>query len=653
MVTDKKDAAFIFAAGKSSRMGTGISKMREEVTRDGDKKPMLMHTVDIFKKMGLDVYILIGFDGTEVSKAVGNAISKAIRVSKDDGSDLPPATAPTTAGSLKKVSNDIIQIMTGYDNIILSVGDQPFMRLETLKDFLERHKSSKKDASILLANIRNTPLEQSTSTRVVAISSDAMVFFTPPKEGPFDGLSTLADVGVMAINKQAFEYGVSKLDEKNVFGTIMCCLSEGGFTIGKVDAQDPYQFMNVNEKKDKTLDIPSTILPVHEADDTFEFVDNSKILLDWLEWHVLKNRSTNYSIFNYPKIYRPEFEMDTTLFCRGTPACKHDCTYRNKHLLRCLDLKKAEYIIERSKHLGFKGILFSGGGENLEPEAYNNFLQIARFAKENGFSINLATNGVNLDPIRIAELAQLLDSIRFSIPPKTSHQTAYSHVGTIANQIHQMHKYIQTNFLETRIYANVLMTPLMEMSELESTVLLLSQLGVDTIRFKATHESIDGKFIIRPQQYKKHIRLLKIIENDPAYHLPKLTISKLEEMTTEPFGPFPFDACYYRDFNPLVVGCDGHNYSCCELKYEAAPFDLGEILNTSDNLEMLTRAQVRPQVITSRCFRGCKGYLINKDLQILINEYRVLGDTLFTRKQDNAKIRDKVVSRLARTVISN
>jgi hypothetical protein len=102
----------------------------------------------------------------------------------------------------------------------------------------------------------------------------------------------------------------------------------------------------------------------------------------------------------------------------------------------------------------------------------------------------------------------------------------------------------------------------------------------------------------------------------------------------------------------LVVGCDAHNYTCCEFKYEQAPYDLGEISRVDDNLKELCELNNYAQKITSKCFKGCKGYLVNKDIQILINNYETSGNVIF-QKHDNAIIRDRIVSRLARTVISN
>jgi MoaA/NifB/PqqE/SkfB family radical SAM enzyme len=302
-----------------------------------------------------------------------------------------------------------------------------------------------------------------------------------------------------------------------------------------------------------------------------------------------------------------------------------------------------------AKRIGFKGILFSGGGENLEEESANNFLNIARFAKENDFDVNLATNGVNINSSIIAELGHIVNSIRFSIPPNTD---SYSHIGRIAGKILELSEYINTKYLDIKIYANVLLSPKMNLQDIKANILMMSQLGIDTIRFKAVHEYRNGEFYIDPEKYRMHLKLIHDMMHNKRYKLPNMVISQLEELIKNPDGPFPFDFCYYRDFNPLVVGCDAHNYTCCELKYEREPFDLGEISSDDANLEELCGLDTHAQKITNKCFRGCKGYLVNRDIQTLINNYRTLGSKIFLNP-DNATIRDRVVSRLARTVISN
>jgi MoaA/NifB/PqqE/SkfB family radical SAM enzyme len=477
-----------------------------------------------------------------------------------------------------------------------------------------------------------------------------LFFDTPPKQGPFQSYSSLVDVGVILITKAAFVSSVREVNPEDVFSKLLCRLPVGHDKVNTVRARNPYQFINVNVKEDTILDIPEPLFPPPPDPTAQRFIERSEILLRWLEWNIVDKRNKEFDIFSFPLTYRPEFEVDTTLFCHGTPACGRDCTYRLKHMRVFLDQDVGKYTIERAKALGFCAVLFSGGGENLEDEAYENFLQILKTAKDAGLRTNLATNGVNLSPTRIQELIHLLDSIRFSIPPTV--RGSYCHLGVIAPSVCLARKLIREQYLGAKLYANFLMVPNTPMEELEADILLVSQLGVDGIRFKGQHEWKNGCFVLRPGAYYNHIRAIRAIEKKEDLALPPITISKLERMMREPAGARPFDACWYRDFNPLVLGCDSHNYACCEMKYEKA-FDYGEVTPSMDNLKALTRCLKESQSVDPKyCFRGCKGYLVNIDLQKLLNEYETRGKFIFEDPQ-NVEVRDRVLRNLIRSVLTN
>jgi len=647
-----KVSGVIFAAGKSSRMGTGGSKMLVEIERDGQKKPMIQYTTELLQALGVGAVVLVGYDGTAVSSSVLNTSKrnamKCVRVSSDDGSDLEP----NTAGHLKKYTKQILAELKDCDNILLCVGDQPFMQLETLRDFVSRHLDTKADASILLADVKDTPLEKSTSTRVSVIGAGRMAFDTPPKGGPFEGYSSLMDAGVVLIRKPAFLQAVRKVKREDVFSKLLCFLPPRKDRINVVRALNPYQFMNVNELGDRLLDIPKPLFPPSDDLTSQRFVDKSEILLRWLEWNILESRRTDFNIFAFSETYSPEFEIDTTLLCRGTPACAGDCTFGQKHMKVFLDPEVGTYVVKKAKSLGFSGVLFSGGGENLEEEAYANFLGILKTANDAGLRTNLATRGgykLALSPVRIQELIFLLDSIRFSIPPMTER---YSHLGMIGATISHARKLISNQFLPTKLYANFLMTPKTPIAELEADIRQVSQLGVNGIRFKAQHEYKKGRFVVTPEAYRDHTKAIKAISEDKELKLPEITISKLERMIHEPIGVNPFKACWYRDFNPLVLGCDGHAYACCETKYEKA-FDYGDISLQEDNLQEVIKLRRKPQMVNGNtCFRGCKGYLVNVDLQLLLNEFETRGRNIFDDPK-NLGVRDRLLKNLVRTVLTN
>ena len=248
----------VFAAGKSTRMAAGRSKMLEPLEQQGEQKPMLAYTVDVLISLGYDVTVLIGYDGASVTRMIQQRYKRpkvdCFRVSQDDGSDL----ATNTAGTLKKHADQLVEGMADDDQLLLCVGDQPFMHLNTIHDFIRRHSESGATASILLADIKNTPMEHSTSTRVSVGGSGSLLFDTPPKEGPFDSYSTLIDVGVLLINKCSFLASIRHVNDGDVFSKLLCHLSHETDRVNPVNAGDPCQFVNVNEKAHLHTNTPRT-----------------------------------------------------------------------------------------------------------------------------------------------------------------------------------------------------------------------------------------------------------------------------------------------------------------------------------------------------------------------------------------------------------
>jgi len=206
-----------------------------------------------------------------------------------------------------------------------------------------------------------------------------------------------------------------------------------------------------------------------------------------------------------------------------------------------------------------------------------------------------------------------------------------------------------------KIIVNILMAPAMPQSELEALIRMFSQMGVDGIRLKPLHErQTDGTFIVRPGEYRMHLKTIRALLSDERLRRPDVTVAKIDALLAYEEVPRNVPRyCWYSDFNPLVLGADGHLYACCEMKYEKPPFDKGYLVPEEDNLMDLLLREGTPQpVIAMRCFKGCKGYVPNNDLQLLLDKYASDGDTIFEHSEAIA-IRDRVLANLPRTVLGN
>lgn len=628
-------AAVVFAAGKSSRMGCEYSKMREYVVNNGVNAPMIHHTLRSISPKISNVIVLVGYDGNAVCKVIKQAFADVtcVKVCQNNAVDLPS----NSGGTLKKAINNILPLIDQIDHIILSVGDQPFMLKETIDKLIERHCLNHNEISMLMSDSSGSPIMQSTSTRIIMDEGDKFHFYSPTQAEDKRELSTLIDTGVLILTKKAFCLGVAKLKENEPVGYIAQHLANSGQHVDFILEQDIKQFSNINQQGD--------ITSASKMD--------ASIITAWIKWNIEQKRQEPFSIFNYPSSFTPEFEMDTTLYCQGTKGCKSICTYRLKHEKQLIELERALFIIKSAQEQGFKSILFSGGGENLDPYSYKLFLQLLTFAKSTGLKVYLATNGVFCKNEIIHEIVHWLDGIRFSIPPNITKGDGYSHLETIGQNILNIRKWIDEKKLNTKVYASVLLSPEMSEIEISNKVLGLVELGVDEIRFKAIHENIDGQNAIRINEYNQVFNninsIIKTISSsDVLFHT-----EKLETIIHDPHKELPFSNCYYRDFNPLVVGADGHNYACCELKYQSAPFDYGLFETKSAAFIKQISATTAPQIISEKCFKGCKGYIINRDLQFLLEAFTKYGEDHYLSDTNCRICHDRLLNQIARNIISN
>ena len=333
--------------------------------------------------------------------------------------------------------------------------------------------------------------------------------------------------------------------------------------------------------------------------------NNYKALLAWLKW----NKAGRQGCFNNSLVR--EVEVDITTKCSGLPSCSDQCTYRHaKGLGQEIDLDLADRNFAQLQDLNMRRMIFSGGGEPLEATG---FMAFVGAAARHGFEIELLTNGKFLTADLLPELFPHLAILRVSIPPVLR---GYSHLKTIAEQLEAA----VAQKGKTEVSASLLIRPDTPEAEIELDIAVLSDLGVDAIRFKPTHfwrETND--LYLDAMAYQDIVRFIAAIGH------PLVRISKVDRLISVPRLEYPF--CYWADFNPFVIGADGKNYACCETKYRPE-YQRGdfEIQTAEQILELVAR---RPQNIMARCFAGCKGDLANRYLQALILGHDLLGDDVF------------------------
>ncbi len=97
-----------------------------------------------------------------------------------------------------------------------------------------------------------------------------------------------------------------------------------------------------------------------------------------------------------------------------TYACNKACPYciePNVHSKKFMTEKAFVDAMHIAKELDFKMLYLHGGEPTVHPDVVN----LAKLAKEQGFQVNMFTNGIRMDVLR--ELDGIVDEIRFSYEP--------------------------------------------------------------------------------------------------------------------------------------------------------------------------------------------------------------------------------------------
>jgi CTP:molybdopterin cytidylyltransferase MocA len=373
----RRVCAVAFAAGRSRRFADGQtaeghSKMLFPVPLGGALKPMLFCVVDLFAGIDIPTLVLTGFEGPAIAAALAKQYGprgpRCVNVSRPDGSDLEP----NTGGTLKKHWKAILEQCPDATDLVFCVGDQPLMRPESIHEFIQDYLQQNAAASLLAAESAGTELARRTSTTRISKTGNTVHFETPTELHHLEHYSTLLDVGVLVISKATFEYAVERIHPNDVFGKLVTHLPpppSNPIVLLKID-RNPYQFINVNGPDDL-----KTIIQVQASSQSVQVTpaappDRSKVVTDWLAWNVDDHRSaTRFSIGGICSSLPLICELDTALPCDGTPACKQDCTFRQRrHHGPPEEIAADDYIdpeigkraLKEARELGFVGVRPSG-----------------------------------------------------------------------------------------------------------------------------------------------------------------------------------------------------------------------------------------------------------------------------------------------------
>lgn len=124
----------ILAAGKGSRLN---SLSVNKVTRKIGGKPLILHTLDLLKRLKIDnIITVVGFKKGSVQKTLGNNSIYAVQ-SKPLG----------TADAVKKA----LPFIKTKTTLVLNGDDSAFYSVEDIKQLIQKHFQEKADMTLLTA----------------------------------------------------------------------------------------------------------------------------------------------------------------------------------------------------------------------------------------------------------------------------------------------------------------------------------------------------------------------------------------------------------------------------------------------------------------------------------------------------------------------
>src|SRR6056297_2450985 len=146
----------ILAAGKGTRMKSDKIKVLHKVAG----KAMLKHVISILDSLKTDIVCVVGHQKDEVQNEINNSSVKYAIQNEQLGT-----------GHAVKQAENYIEKHSGP--VVVLYGDTPLLRAETVQAFIEEHKNSSSDLTIMTAELNDPTgygrIVKNSSNRVEAV----------------------------------------------------------------------------------------------------------------------------------------------------------------------------------------------------------------------------------------------------------------------------------------------------------------------------------------------------------------------------------------------------------------------------------------------------------------------------------------------------
>jgi bifunctional UDP-N-acetylglucosamine pyrophosphorylase/glucosamine-1-phosphate N-acetyltransferase len=134
-------ASVVLAAGKSTRMKAGTNKVLLPILG----KPMIRYQLEALRAAGIQkVFLVVGFQADQVKAELRNEVDYILQ-----------AEQKGTGHALIQARKKLLSLGPELD-VVVTVGDNPYLTPKILKDFIHQHSKTKAAATIITA-VFDTP----------------------------------------------------------------------------------------------------------------------------------------------------------------------------------------------------------------------------------------------------------------------------------------------------------------------------------------------------------------------------------------------------------------------------------------------------------------------------------------------------------------
>lgn len=293
--------SIILAAGEGTRMKSKYSKVGQKILN----KPMIEYILKASEDAGVEKNIIIvGTNKDYIEDLFGD---RAIYKEQKIGEEYPYGTGYAVGLATDEIKDD--------DEVLILTGDSPLLRGETLKDFIDFHKSHNNDGSLLSAMI-DDPFGYG---RIIRDDKGFLEAIVEEKDTNDEQKKIKeCNSGIFIFNGGLLKESLKTLDMNNAQGEIYVTdvikkLSDQNKRLGVFKLEDVTEAYGINTKKQ-----------LAEAQEIMRARVNEKLMLDGV---VMENPS---NIFIEPGV---KIGRDTYIYSgskiTGNTVIGEDCIIEN------------------------------------------------------------------------------------------------------------------------------------------------------------------------------------------------------------------------------------------------------------------------------------------------------------------------------------